>query len=81
MAKVVLGLVRDARGSAFHHAEMTMRVDNQRHHGPAMHVDSFGVGRCVRLLGCDRPNAVAFDNYCSIWLRWRTGAIYHVYIL
>jgi len=38
-------------------------------------------GRCVRLLGCNRPNAIAFDNYCSMGLRCRTGAVYHVYIL
>ena len=81
MAKVVLGLIGDARGSAFHHSQMPVRVDDQGHNRPALHIDSFGAGRCVRLLGCNRPNAIAFDNYCSMRLRWRTGALYHVYIL
>jgi hypothetical protein len=42
----------------------------------------FDVGRlCVRLLSCNRPNAVAFDHYSCVRLLRRTGAIYHVYIL
>ena len=81
MAKVVLGLVHDAGGSAFHHSQMPVRVDDQGHNRPALHIDSFGAGLCVRLLGCNRPNAIAFDNYCSMGLRRSTGAIYHVYIL
>ena len=81
MAKVVFRLIGYARGSALDHSEMPMRVDNQRHNRLAVHIESFGAGGCVRLVSCNRLNSIAFNNYCLIWLRRSTGAIYHVYIL
>ena len=63
-----------------HERTLTTTVDNIEHIESTSY-DSFGAGRCVRLLGYNRPNSIAFDNYCFIWLRRRTGAVYHVYIL
>ena len=78
MTKVVFRLIGYARGSALHHSEMPVCVDNQRHNRLAVHIESFGAGGCVRLVSCNRLNSIAFNNYCLIWLRRSTGAIYHV---